>query len=57
MAPRASEVDVETVRERRLVLKDILNSNLLSPEARKQFEKEYAETGEILEKTAKAAEK
>ena len=36
---KANEADVDKVRERRYVLKDMLNTNLLSPEARKQFEK------------------
>ena len=44
--------DIEAVRERRLVVKDILNTNLLSPEARKEYEELYAETGRILEEAA-----
>jgi hypothetical protein len=52
---KAAEVDLDEVRERRYVLKDILNTNLLSPEARKVFEKEYAETGSLLEQAAKAS--
>jgi hypothetical protein len=41
-------------QERRYVLKDILNTNLLSPEARKQFEQEYAEIGAKLEKAVRS---
>lgn len=54
-APSAK--DLEAVRERRGEVKDILNTNLLSPEARTAYEQLYAETGEILERAAKAAEK
>ena len=54
MAPRAKAGDLEAVRERRYVLKDILNTNLLSPEARKEFEREYEETGKQLAEAAKA---
>ncbi|MFI5269174.1 MAG: hypothetical protein ACHQ7M_17505 [Chloroflexota bacterium] len=43
-----SAKDLEAVRERRLVLKDILNTNLLSPEARRQYDAAYAESGRIL---------
>jgi hypothetical protein len=48
------KVDLDEVRNRRYVLKDILNTNLLSPEARKRFESEYAETGSVLEQAAVA---
>lgn len=47
--------DLEAVRARRLEVKDILNTSLLGPEARKAYEQLYAETGEILERAAKAA--
>jgi len=40
--------DLEAVRVRRLEVKDILNTNLLSPEARKSYEELYAELGAIL---------
>jgi len=50
--------DLEAVRSRRYEVKDILNTNLLSLEARKEYEDLYAELGDILEKAAaKAAEK
>jgi hypothetical protein len=43
-----SAKDLEAVRERRFQLKDILNTNSLTPEARRQFEAAYQETGRIL---------
>ncbi len=49
-----SAKDLEAVRARRLEVKDILNTNLLSVEARKGYEQLYAETGAILEKAVKA---
>jgi len=57
LAPPAAK-DLEAVRNRRTEVADILNTNLLAPEARKAYEKLYGELGEILEKAAaKAAEK
>ena len=57
LAPPAAK-DLEAVRNRRTEVADILNTNLLAPEARKAYEKLYGELGEILEKaSAKAAEK
>ena len=50
-----SAKDLEAIRERRLIVKDILNTNLLSPEARKEYEALYAETGRILEEAAAKA--
>jgi hypothetical protein len=47
--------NLDAVRERRMEIKDILNGNLLSAEARKAYEELYAETGEILERAVKAA--
>lgn len=45
--------DLEAVRRRRFTLADILNSNLLSPESRAEFQRQYQVTGEILEDAAK----
>jgi len=57
LSPPAAK-DLEAVRNRRTEVADILNTNLLAPEARKAYEKLYGELGEILEKAAaKAAEK
>lgn len=50
----APAVPLTPDQERRYLLKDILNTNLLSPEARKQFEREYAEIGAKLEKAVQA---
>lgn len=49
-----TDVDLEAVRERRYVVKDILNTNLLSLEARKQYEAEYAESSRVLAESVKA---
>ncbi len=48
----AEPVPLTPQQERRYVLKDILNSNLLHPDARKVFEAEYAKNGAQLEKAA-----
>ena len=47
--------DLESIRERRYVVKDILNTALLSPEARTAYEQLYAKTGRALEKAVKAS--
>jgi hypothetical protein len=52
---RSKADELEEIRERRYVLKDILNTNLLAPEARKHFEREYEETGRILAQAVPAA--
>ncbi len=49
--------DLEMVRARRHEVADILNTTLLAPDSRKRYETLYAETGEILERAVKAAEK
>lgn len=49
--------DLEVVRARRREVADILNTNLLAPDTRKRYESLYAETGDILERAVKAAEK
>ena len=56
MAPRTKTEDLDAIRERRYVLKDILNTNLLSPDARKQFEQEYEVIGKQLAEAAKLSE-
>jgi len=52
-APPAKDLDA--VRNRRTEVADILNTNLLAPEARKGYEQLYDELGAILEKAASAA--
>jgi len=52
-APSAK--DLLAVAARRYEVKDILNTNLLTLEARKAYEELYAELGAILEKAAAAA--
>lgn len=48
--------DPEVLRARRLEVKDILNSTLLGPEARKGYEGLYAALGDMLvERASKAA--
>ena len=39
-------------RERRMVLANMLNTNLLAPGTREQFEAEYAAIGKMLEEAA-----
>lgn len=46
--------DVESIRERRLVVKDILNTNLLAKESREAYEQLYVETGKALERAARS---
>ena len=45
--------DVDAIRERRLEVKDILNTFLLSKEARAAYEQLYSETGKALERAAR----
>lgn len=45
--------DVESIRERRYVVKDVLNTNLLTKEARAAYEQLYVETGKALERAAR----
>ncbi len=45
--------DIESIRERRLVVKDILNTNLLAKESRAAYEQLYSETGKALERAAR----
>ncbi len=66
-ATRAQKAEAEEIlqlpknlaaaRERRYEVKDILNTNLLSPEARVAYEKHYAEIGDVLEKAASKADR
>ncbi len=46
---------LEALRERRYEVKDILNTNLLSKEARAAYEAHYDEIGKQLEKAVKTA--
>lgn len=46
--------DIDAIRERRYVVKDVLNTNLLTKEARAAYEQLYGETGKALERAARA---
>ncbi len=46
--------DIESIRERRYVVKDILNTFMLTPEARAAYEQLYGETGKALERAARS---
>ncbi len=45
--------DIESIRDRRYVVKDVLNTNLLTKEARTAYEQLYSETGKALERAAR----
>ncbi len=50
----AMPTNLAAIRERRYVVKDILNTTLLAKEARAAYEQLYAETGKALERAARS---
>ena len=46
--------DIESIRERRREVAGILNTNLLTKEARGAYEQLYSETGKALERAARS---